>query len=412
MKTIKKIKRVQDFKNDGLGLFVHYGLYSLLEKGEWYQNMNNLTTSEYYKKIGDLSKIDLNLNIDSIINLAKHNGFKYIVLTSKHHDGFALYDSEKNSERDITETKTEDLVFVFIDKCIKAGIKPYLYYATWDWSKETIDSDFDSYLEYVYKNIIFLAKKYPQVSGFWFDGNWIKKENNWKLTELYGAIRKYNPEAMIINNSGLKNAGIEQHELVDSITFEQGHLKPFNFNDFSRDLAAEVSQTFNDHWGFGREDYNYKSLKEIIMKFLQIKKNKVNYLLNVSIDKTGNLIDLEKETINKFGIWLKKYGQGLIGEYEVVYYGEKDFIVKKEKDYYIYLYDIVSGGHVKSIKMGGQTLNSRNYKFKLSEKIKKSFYLDNDEIVKINQKDDYIELEPKSFDYGTNTLVRVIKMEV
>ncbi|ALD66533.1 alpha-L-fucosidase [Spiroplasma cantharicola] len=408
---MKEILRVKNFKKYGLGLFIHYGLYNQLEKGEWYMKMYNLSTDDYLSLFPKLNETDLKLNIKSIVKFAKENSFKYITLTTKHHDGFALYDSNGISLYDISITKTKDILSEFINECNKANIDPYLYYATWDWSHPSYETNFDEYLEYMHSNIEYLCKKYPNVKGYWFDGNWNKKNNDWKEDRLYKIIRKYNPNAMIINNSGLLNAGKEQHPEVDSITFEQGHLKKIDYSIFSRDLAAETCQTFNDHWGYAKEDFNFKSVKELILKFLMARKQKANYLLNLSVNKKGDLINLEIETVKKFSYWVKKYGYSLIGDYELTYVLEEDFIVKKNHIYYLFAYNVTTGGHVKKIHLGGEFQEIRKYNLEKKLNIKNISYLDNSEKVDFEQKQNELLIKIKSFDYGINTIVRVIKIE-
>ncbi|AHI53015.1 alpha-L-fucosidase [Spiroplasma culicicola] len=408
---MKEITRVQKFREYGLGLFIHYGLYNQLEKGEWYQEMYKLTTQEYLSLFSNFSELNLQLNIKKIVSFAKENNFKYIVFTTKHHDGFALYDSKKISSYDITMTKTRDIVKEFIAECNRQQIEPFLYYATWDWSNPKYNDDFDEYLEYMHKNIEYLCKEYKNVKGYWFDGNWNRKEADWKEDRLYKIIRKYNPEAMIINNSGLANAGKEQHPEVDSITFEQGHMKKVDYTVFSRDLAAETCQTFNDHWGYAKEDYNYKSVKDLISKFLTARKQKANYLLNLSVDKNGELIPLEIETVKIFNKWVNNYGYSLIGNYDLVSVSEEDFIIKKNKDYYIFLYNVITGGHVKKIQFGGNFQEERKYNLDKNIRIKSIKYLDNSDPVEYEIDERIIKLRMKSFDYGINTIVRVIKME-
>lgn len=408
---MKKITRVQNFKRHGLGMFLHYGLYNFLEKGEWYQEMNKLSSEEYYNLFGDLKNLSLNLKVEEIVKFASENGFKYIVLTTKHHDGFALYDSQKNSDIDITKTNTTDIVKKFVAACKRYQLDAFLYHATLDWSKLEMKTDWDAYINYLHNNIKFLCENYPEIKGFWFDGNWSHKNADWKEEKLYKIIRDRIPEAIIINNSGIENAGKEQHYEVDSITFEQASLYEIDYKKFSRDLAAEACQTFNDHWGYANNDFNYKSLKDLIYKFVGARKINANYLLNMSINKQGELIPLEVETVKLLNDWIQKYGTYLLGEYDVVHSTPKDFLVRKNDNYYLFLYDITSGGHVKKIQEGGLFQETRSYNLLETLNIKKGNYLDNQKEVKFKQKNNQLIVDVNAFDYGVNTIIRVIEFK-
>lgn len=407
---MQEISRITNFRSLGLGFFIHFGLYNKLQKGEWFMNMYDLSLDKYYSKIGDLGNISLDIKMDEIVKLAKENGFGYIIFTSKHHDGFCLFDSKKTSMHDILETKNKiDIIDLFIEKCVEYGIKPIIYYATWDWSWEEKNISFNDKLSKINEHINILCKKSKNIAGFWFDGNWSAKDNDWEQEKLCSLIRSYLPEALIVNNSGLSNSGKEQHIEIDSITFEQGHMKQIDYSKFKRDLFAEACQSFNDHWGYAKHDYNYKSLKEIITKFVDVRKQLANYAINISIDDNGKMLPIEVETIKKFGEWLKYTGNILLGGYEIIdSYQNGDFIIKKDNAYYIILYDIYSGGHVKEIQKGGGILDKRIYKFPFH--LNKITYIDNQQNVIYKRKNNNLTILPQAMEYGFNTIFRVIKI--
>ncbi|WP_342268716.1 alpha-L-fucosidase [Spiroplasma endosymbiont of Aspidapion aeneum] len=412
---MEEIKRITNFRNLGIGLFIHFGLYNKIAKGEWYYNMYNMSFKSYYELFLENNKINLKLNIKDIVNSAKINGFNYIVFIAKHHDGFCLFDSKKTSKYDITWTIDEiDILKEMIIECKKNNIKILVYYATMDWCWDDMGIKFCKQLDKINHQIQLILQNYPRVDGFWFDGNWSRKNEKWKEEKLYKIIREKNPEAMIINNSGLTNSGKEQNIEVDSITYEQAHLQKINYNNFKRDLAAEACQSFNDHWGYAENDYNYKSVKYLILKFLQARREKANYLLNISIDKNGELLGIEKESLKIFHKWVKKYAYFLFSNYDIVAANEDDFIVQTHDGaIFGFLYNIPSGGHVKIIQNGGKVQNSRNYF--LNSKIEfynnKLIFLDNNEDSTILVNDNILTITPTAFNYGYNTIVRPFQIK-
>ncbi|ATZ16297.1 alpha-L-fucosidase [Entomoplasma freundtii] len=411
-----KITRVTNFRNLGLGFFLHFGLYNKIGKGEWYQNMYHLNSHDYYEMFSPLSQLKLNLDISGIVSLAKENNFGYLVLTTKHHDGFCFFDSEGLSEHDITETSTQnDIIEDFITQCRQAKILPILYFCTLDWMWDEKGIPFEEQLTLINREVEILCKKYPDLGGFWFDGNWSKKEADWQEEKLYQLIRSYIPEAIIVNNSGLTNAGKEQNSHVDVLTFEQAHLKEINYQACQRDLAAEACQSFNDHWGLANEDYNFKSVGDLILKFVEARKQKANYLLNVSLNENGKMLPLQIETIKVFGQWVKKYGFMLFDDYEILTMNNDDFIIStKDNQHFAFLYDLPSGGHVKVIQQGGKIQPPRSFNYPF-DKIDKMRFLDNLEEInfdytKENKKE--LIISPTAYNYGFNTKVRVLKISL
>ena len=235
---------VKNFEKLGVGLFVHFGLYSVLGKGEWAFNINHLNPEEY-KKLAN--KFNPNKNwAKNLAKTAKKAGAKYITLTTRHHDGYSLFDTKGLSDYDAVHTAPKrDLIREFVDACNMEGIIPFFYHTLMDWDRPEYKTDFNKSLDYLIDSVEVLCKNYGKIGGFWFDGMWDKKTADWQEDRLYGTIRKYQPEAMIINNTGLSELGKLGHPELDSVTFERG--KPRMIDKASRYVASErivsVSET-------------------------------------------------------------------------------------------------------------------------------------------------------------------------
>ena len=218
---------ILDFEQMGLGMFIHCGFYSQLGRGEWVFFNEKLDMNEY-KKLADTFTAE-DFDAEEIAKTAKAAGCKYITLTTRHHEGFSLYDTCGLNDFDAPHTPAgRDLIREFVDACNKYGLMPMFYHTTLDWYNPDFDENFDEYLEYLRKSVETLCKNYGKIGGLWFDGNWSKPDSDWKVEELYATIRKYQPEAMIINNTGLEHRGDGGNLEVDSVTFEQGKPTPMD----------------------------------------------------------------------------------------------------------------------------------------------------------------------------------------
>jgi alpha-L-fucosidase len=295
------------FEKMGMGLFVHFGLYSILGKGEWHYVADpKCDKKQYMDELIHKFKVKKNWAKD-LVKAAKAMGCKYITLTTKHHEGFALYDTCGLNEFDAPHSATHrDLVKEFVDECNKAGIMPMFYHALLDWWHPDYYTNFPAYIDYLVKSVEILCKNYGKIGGFWFDGFWSKPYENWQFDRLYGMIRKYQPEAMIINNIGLDERGKVGHYEIDSVTFERG--KPFNVSsEDGKERAGEVCNSLTDHWGNAKLDLNYLSVPYLIDLLIDCRYNGCNLLINGSVDKNGKMKSMDKATLEMFGIWVHKH---------------------------------------------------------------------------------------------------------
>ena len=210
---------IKDFENLGLGLFVHFGIYSVIERGEWVKFADEMNREEYFAYAKQFNPApDW---AERLAKTAREAGCKYITLTTRHHDGFSLYDTCGLSELDTMHTCGRDLVREFVDACRKEGVIPFFYHTIIDWFDERYEADFKAYLQYLRDSVEVLCQNYGRIGGLWFDGMWNSDTVDWEEDALYGVIRKYQPEAMIINNTGLSKLGALGHIELDSVAFER-----------------------------------------------------------------------------------------------------------------------------------------------------------------------------------------------
>lgn len=400
----EKSKRVAEFENNAFGMFIHWGLYSQLGEGEWIWFLKKIDKEEYIKLIHTFDPKDF--DADYIVNLAKKAGMKYITLTTRHHEGFSLYDTRGLSDFDITKTGcNRDLVLEFVEACRRGGIKPILYHTTLDWYKDSYKNDFDSYLEYLRKSVEILCTHYGEIGGFWFDGNWNKPDADWKLDEFYGTIRRFQPNAMIINNTGLDDRGTIIHEEVDSVTFEQGRPEPMNREGMKKYITSEMCHTINDDWGIGSLDLMNKSTGELIETLCACRKVGANYLLNVGPTATGEILKIQEATLGEIGKWIEVNGEAIYEPKPCGVKGyDKDFALQGENgDLYLFIHEL-------SVFQKGATPRTFTG---ITKEIERVTWLDNNEELKFAHNRDcgLFCLMPTKYPHGSSLVVRVAKVE-
>ena len=211
--SAKNLEARRWFQDARFGLFIHWGVYSVLGDGEWVMNTRKLRVAEYERLPPQFNPSGF--NAAEWVALAKAAGMKYITITSKHHDGFAMFDS-KVSDWDIVERTPykRDVLKQLAEECRKQGIKLFFYYSQLDWhhpdyfprgrtgrdADRPEHGDFDKYLDYMNAQLTELLTNYGPVAGIWFDGWWDRKDADWRLDRTYGLIHRLQPAALIGNN--------------------------------------------------------------------------------------------------------------------------------------------------------------------------------------------------------------------
>lgn len=404
-------KRVADFENLGFGMFAHWGLYSQLGMGEWTYWLHKRDMNEYVKLADTFTAEDF--DAEAMILTAKKAGCKYITLTTRHHEGFSLYDTKGLSDFDAPHSAAKrDLIKEFVDACNKHGIVPFFYHTTLDWYNPLFNEDFDAYLEYLRKSVEVLCRNYGKIGGLWFDGNWSKKDADWKEDELYATIRKYQPDAIIVNNTGLSARGEAGNPEIDSVTFEQGRPTPMNREGMKKYLAAEMCYTLNDHWGIGNNDFNYKSPAELIETLCACRRVGANLLLNIGPTAQGGVDPFQRELMAIVGKWMDIYGEAIyLGKPHPATCGNaKNFVLKADGYLYFFIHNLGMQGD-SNVTVDSDCDNDFVFKG-VDEDIENVQWMDNAEELAFNQKDGEFSLYATGFPYGMSTCVRVAKAKI
>lgn len=389
-------KRVSDFEKLGFGMFIHWGLYSQLGRGEWVQFMERIPKKEYIKlKTTFTAKA---FSGRELAKAAKKAGMRYITLTTRHHDGFSLYNTHGLNDYDAMHSAAgRDLVKDFVEGCREEGILPMFYHTTLDWHNPDFNGNFKEYLGYLRASVKILCTEYGPIGGFWFDGNVSKPDEDWEEEKLYSLIRKYQPDAIIINNTGMEERGIIGNPEIDSVTFEQGRPTPMNREGLPKYVAAEMCQTINMHWGIGKKDFAYQSVPDLIENLCACRKVGANYLLNVGPDADGKILPIQAALLETVGDWIRITGDGIYnGKPCDITASGKDFVLFDGEKYWFYIHNL-------NEQNGPRGFKNVNVKF---GSIK---WTDNDENLEFTQntQNGLLCVDFTGYPYGTNTVVRV-----
>lgn len=346
------LPRIAAFENLGFGIFVHWGLYSQCGRGEWAWKLCKLDRNEYRNLFHTFTAKDFDAR--ALARMAKNAGAKYITFTTRHHEGFSLYDTCSLSEFDAPHSPAgRDLVREFVDACREFDLVPFFYHTTLDWmwhgktTPELDDREFEQYLEYLYKSVEILCSNYGKIGGLWFDGNWSRPDSDWQEDRLYKMIHRLQPDAMIINNTGLQALGeVGKSDEIDSVTFENNTAHPVDRTGMKKYIAGEVCKTMNSHWGRCERDFHMISPAEVIVRLCQSRGSGANFLMNFGPEAQGGIPAYEKAVFEIVGRWLAIFG-------EAVYNGKivpemkcegNDFMLQNGKTYYYFALDLAMSG--------------------------------------------------------------------
>ena len=406
--------RIARFERMAFGMFVHWGLYSQLGQGEWIQKLGPIPQRRYDRLKDTFTAKDFDPR--ALARLAREAGMRYIVLTTRHHDGFSLYDTRGLSDFDAPHSPAgRDLIAEFVSGCRAEGIVPFFYHTTLDWRRHSHDcgaQEFERYLDYLHASVEVLCRHYGPVGGLWFDGNWSRTDVDWKVDRLYGIIRKHQPQAMIIDNTGLQARGRVGHPEVDSVTYEQGLPQPMDRRGAPKYVAGEMCQTLNAHWGIGSRDFNYLSTGQIITNLALARKVGANYLLNLGPTGTGRIPDLEAALLRKVGQWVELHKRVMYQGRPVAATCEgRDFILQAGSRRYYFAFDLGIAGHGDVTVKGAQPVERAIRG--LAQPLREARWLDSGERLQITHdpRRRTSRLRCTGFPYGTQLVVRVAELK-
>lgn len=326
-------QRMEWWREARFGMFIHWGLYAVPAGewggkntyGEWIRSSAEIPLDTYDQFRGKFNPTQFSAK--DWVKMAKDAGMKYIVITTKHHDGFAIYDS-KASDFDIMATPyKKDVLKDLAEECKREGIKLCFYHSIMDWhhpdylprriwekDRTTKGANFDRYVTYMKKQLKELCTNYgdaPHV--LWFDGEWETTWNNTRGTDLYNYVRSLKPNILINNRVGASRDGMAGFTPA-------GHFAG-DFGTPEQEIPAtglpgvdwESCMTMNGNWGYNRADKNFKPTGELLRNLADIASKGGNFLLNVGPTAEGLFPQESIDRLKEMGDWMRKNGESIHG---------------------------------------------------------------------------------------------------
>ncbi|PUZ19969.1 alpha-L-fucosidase [Chitinophaga costaii] len=312
-----------NFSDMRFGLFIHWGVYSLLGDGEWVMYFKKIPYSSY-SRLPD-AFYPHHFDAKAWVKMAKDAGMKYITITARHHDGFSIFNSKASAYNIMATPYHTDPLAELAKVCKQEGIKLFFYYSLLDWGREDYaygspivngkpsKGDWDHYIAFMKAQLTELLTNYPDIAGIWFDGEWDRPDVNWHFDEIYALIHKLKPNALIGNNHHHAARAGEDFQM-----FERD-LPGENKSGFSGDasisaaLPLETCETMNNSWGFTITDNHYKSVRQVIQLLVNAAGRNANLLLNVGPMANGVIQPEFADTLTAAGKWLARYGSSIYG---------------------------------------------------------------------------------------------------
>ena len=311
----QKAARMEWFADAKLGIFIHWGIYS---RGDWSESWSFhngvVSMADYFAQEDDFTAE--NYDPAEWVRLIRESGAKYTVITSKHHDGFALWDTQAGEVSAVKSSAAgRDVLTPFVEEVRRqGGLKLGLYYSLIDWPREDYPNVFRSgparydiheqpdrwahFLSFNSAQLHELDQAYhPDL--FWFDGDWEFSSEDWRAPEIVSMLRASNPQVII--NSRIQGNG-------DYATPELGVpvVKP-------ADRWWETCMTINDSWGFRKKDKNFKSVQIVLNMLVDCMSKGGNLLLDIGPRADGSIPSEEVEVLRELGRWTSKHAEAVYG---------------------------------------------------------------------------------------------------
>ena len=312
------------FQDAKFGMFIHWGVYSLLGQGEWVMQNRSIPVTQYEWLASTFNPVKFNAH--DWVSLAKSAGVRYITITSRHHDGFSMFGTHATPYNIVDWTPFKrDPLKELADECHAQGIKLFFYYSQLDWHNPDYwprggtghatgrpeSGDWNRYIDFMNTQLTELLTNYGAIGGIWFDGMWDKPDADWQLPRTYALIHRLQPAALIVPNHHKAPLPGE-----DVQTFEQdlpgANTAGFNTREIGG-LPLETSLTMNESWGFNITDTRFKSTRELIGYLVRAAGASANLLLNIGPRPDGTIQPEAAERLRSIGEWLRVNGRSIYG---------------------------------------------------------------------------------------------------
>ncbi len=326
------IKTMKWYLDARFGMFIHWGIYAIPARGEWVKQQESIPEAVYQPFFETFNPV--NYDPRAWARLARQAGMKYAVMTSKHHDGFCLFDSQYTDYKSTNTPAGRDLVKEYVEAFRAEGLKVGFYYSLLDWHHPDYPIAGDSlhpfrnmpeyqehhgnlsrYADYVRNQVEELLTNYGKIDIIWFDFSYDEMRGEaWKASELVKMVRRLQPEIIIDNRLG-GNIKASQPEIYagDFASPEQIIPPEGVTNEDGQPIPWEACITLNDHWGYAAWDKNWKSARTVVRALVECVSKGGNLLLNVGPTARGEIPPECHAILGEVGEWMHRNGGSITG---------------------------------------------------------------------------------------------------
>jgi alpha-L-fucosidase len=315
------------------GMFVHWGLYAIpagkwgesTGHGEWIRETAHIPVGDYEQFLPMFNPV--HFDAGEWARMAKNAGMGYVVITSKHHDGFCLFDSAATDWDVMSTPFRRDIMAELAGACADEGLRMCWYHSIMDWhhpdylprrgweeaARPAAGADFDRFEGYLQRQVTELLTNYGPIGVMWFDGEWESTWTHERGVELYELCRRLQPHVIVNNRVDVARGGMAGFS-----------SRPDAVGDFAtpeQEIPAtgmpgvdwETCMTMNDHWGYNAWDKEFKSTADLVRKLCDIASKGGNFLLNVGPEADGTFPEESVQRLAEIGAWMKVNGEAIRG---------------------------------------------------------------------------------------------------
>ncbi|HEY9077227.1 MAG TPA: alpha-L-fucosidase [Anaerolineaceae bacterium] len=320
------------FTNARFGMFIHWGIYAIPARGEWVKQQESIPEEDYQPFFDTFNPEQYNPRLWA--SSARRAGMKYAVMTSKHHDGFCLFDSKYTDYKATNTPAGRDLIREYVEAFRAEGLKVGFYYSLLDWHhpdypiagdrihpfrnmtayKDHI-GNLPRYADYIHNQVEELLTNYGKIDIIWFDFSYDQMSGEaWKATELVKMVRSLQPGIIIDNRLGGNIKAIEPEIYAGDFASPEQIIPPEGVtNELGEPIPWEACITLNDHWGYAAQDKNWKSAQTVIRTLVECVSKGGNLLLNIGPTAKGEFPPECIKILEEIGAWMDQNGESVYG---------------------------------------------------------------------------------------------------
>jgi len=294
-----RVRRMKWWHEARFGMFIHWGLYSVPGRHEWVMEQEGIPVAEYEKFAGQFKPKPAPAK--EWAALAKKGGMKYMVMTTKHHEGFCHFNTETTSYCAPKQAAGRDLVKEYVDAARAEGLRVGFYYSLMDWHHPDGAKCRDDeaarrrFVDYIHTHVRELMTSYGKIDILWYDVPWPLTPEGWESVKMNQMVRKLQPDIIINNRSRVPEDFDTPEQRIEA----------------SKGRNWEACMTMNDSWGFHKADDAWKSPKQCIRNLITCSRQGGNYLLNIGPTADGSIPPESVRILSSVGAWMAKNGKAI-----------------------------------------------------------------------------------------------------